>query len=148
MVLHTSEPHFLLGLFSFILSSSQAILNYLAACLMAGLPSNSIPLGSFPSGEMFLILRISSESSLKVENILLILATDYILPFICSLLMALAFPSSWIISSMFTSSYSSPTSEHFFTMVYSMLDTFSAKNGSDHENTLSPSGNLYGGSVS
>jgi hypothetical protein len=29
-----------------------------------------------------------------------------------------------------------------------MLDTFSAKNGRDHENTLSPSGSLYGGSVS
>jgi hypothetical protein len=34
------------------------------------------------------------------------------------------------------------------TMVYSMLDTLSARKGKDHENTFKPSGNLYGGSVS
>jgi hypothetical protein len=33
-------------------------------------------------------------------------------------------------------------------MVYSMLETLSAKKGSDHEKTLRPSGNRYGGSVS
>ena len=37
--------------------------------------------------------------------------------------------------------------EHFLTIVNNMLDTFSAKNGRDQVNTLSPSGSLYGGSV-
>jgi hypothetical protein len=42
---------------------------------MAGFPYNNNPLGSLPSGDMFFIFRINSESSLSVENILLIFAT-------------------------------------------------------------------------
>jgi len=57
-------------------SSSCAKLNCLAACLIAGLPSKRIPLGNLPSGEIFLIFKISSDSYFKVENILFILPTD------------------------------------------------------------------------
>ena len=82
--------HFFLGLFSFSLSSSWAKLNYLAMFLMAGFPSSSSPLGSLPSGAMFLILSISSDSSFKTVNILFIFATDYIFPLINSLFFTFA----------------------------------------------------------
>lgn len=135
---------YFLGLFSFSLSSSCAMLNCFAAFLMAGLPSSSSPRGSLPSGDMFLILRISSESSLRVVNILFIFATDYILLLIFSNFFFFSskgfLPSSSMILLMSTpsSSFSSPW--HFFMIVISMLLTFSAKKGSDHENTFRPSG--------
>jgi hypothetical protein len=65
-------------------------LNYLAIFLIAGLPSNKRPLGSLPSGAIFLILSISSDSSFKTVNILFIFATDYIFPLINSLFFTLA----------------------------------------------------------
>lgn len=137
------------GLFSFSLSSSYAMLNYLAACLIAGLPSSKIPLGSLPSGDMFLIFRIISYSSLSVLNILLMVETDLIFFFITLILAFLSFSLSCVasicicplISSMFLSSSSSKL-EHFFTIVNSMLDTLSARKGKDHEKTFSPSGSL------
>lgn len=125
------------------------MLNYLAACLIAGFPSNRIPLGSFPSGDMFLILRINSESSLRVENILFIFATDYILLLMFRSFFFLASSGAFDSSiTYFMSTLSSSTSLHFFTIVNSILPTFSARNGRDHENTFKPSGSLYGGSLS
>jgi len=82
--------HFLFGLFSLSLSSSIAKLNYLAMFLIAGFPSNRRPRGSFPSGAMFLIFNMSSDSSFRTVNILFILATDYIFPLIRSLFLTLA----------------------------------------------------------
>lgn len=109
---------------------------------MAGFPSMRRPLGNLPSGEMFLILRIISCSSLRTENILLTFATDYILPLISCLFLTFAYSVYMLRTSgrlTFSWSFSSKL-EHFFTIVYSMLETFSARNGSDHENTFSPSG--------
>lgn len=130
--------HFLFGLFSFSLSNSSAKLNCLATFLMAGLPSSSKPRGSFPSGEIFFIFKISSESSLRVENILFILATDYILVFILSSFFDL--PSFITVPRSTPSTLSSSTSLHFLTMVISMLLTFSARKGRDQEKTFRPSG--------
>lgn len=131
------------------------MLNYLAACLIAGLPSRRIPLGSLPSGDMFLILRIISCSSRRVLNILLIMDTDLIFFLITFIF---AFFSVYLISSasscipclILPTSISSSSSklEHFLTIVNSMLDTLSARKGNDQENTLRPSGRRYGGSVS
>lgn len=56
--------HFFLGLFSFTLSSSLAKLYCLTAFLIAGLPSKSKPLGSLPSGLIFLSFNNVSDSSL------------------------------------------------------------------------------------
>lgn len=47
-----------------------------------------------------------------------------------------------------SSSSSSMYVEHFLIIVFSILKTFSAKNGRDQENTFKSSGSLYGGSVS
>lgn len=142
--------HLRLGLFSFWRSNSHAMLNYLAACFIAGLPSKRIPRGNLPSGDMFFIFNIISYSSRNVLNILFNLATDCILPFISILFFILSyswgifvlFISSFIISVIFTSGSSSSILEHFFTIVNNIDDTFSARNGKDHDSTFKSSGSL------
>lgn len=134
-------PPLFLGLFSFSLSNSAAKLNCLAAFFIAGLPSSRIPLGNLPSGDMFLILRMISYSSLRVLNILLIFATDCTFDLIFNnFFFLVSAVCSFTIFEI--STFSSSTSVHFFTIVYNMLLTFSARKGNDHENTFSPSGNL------
>ena len=112
-----SIGHFFFGLFSFSRSISWAKLNCFNAFFIAGLPYISNPRGNFPSGDIFLILRIISESSRSTLIILFIFATEFIL-----LLILLIFAYSFAILSFNSTffSYYSPSSswsEHFFTMV-------------------------------
>ena len=116
-ILYCCDHFFFFGLFSLTASSSCARLNCFAACLIAGLPSKRIPLGSFPSGEIFFIFKISSDSYFKVENILFIFPTDWIFPLMIYLFLTLASSlgilersvpiNSFILISFFPSSYSS-----------------------------------------
>jgi hypothetical protein len=76
MISENHSFHFFLGLFSFDLSNSLAMLNYFSAFLMAGFPSSNRPLGNLPSGDIFFSFSKVSDSSRKVVNILLIRATE------------------------------------------------------------------------